>query len=142
MNVSCINVLNTIKWMYVNISHFDIIICITWQLWKTPNITVNNKQNHRIIRVELCISYRCSYFFSNHFLRKHVCTLHEIPVMFVPLLEMLKTSWISSKTTKHLTDYKKAYSCWFNVKKINKLDVTRTLHVQAYKIKCTDKRLI
>lgn len=56
-------------------------------------------------------------FFSNHFLRKHVCTLHEIPVMFVPLLEMLKTSWISSKTTKHLTDYKKAYSCWFNVKK-------------------------
>lgn len=82
-------------------------------------------------------------FFSNHFLRKHVWTLHEIPVMFVPLLEMLETSWISSKTTKHLTDYKKAYSCWFNVKKKKlKLDVTRTLHVQAYKIKCTDKRLI
>lgn len=77
-------------------------------------------------------------FFSNHFLRKHVCTLHEIPVMFVPLLEMLKTSWISSKTTKHLTDYKKAYC----KKKKKKLDVTRTLHVQAYKIKCTDKRLI
>lgn len=142
MNVSCINVLNTIKWMYVNISHFDIIICITWQLWKTPNITVNNKQNHRIIRVELCISYRCSYFFSNHFLRKHVCTLHEIPVMFVPLLEMLKTSWISSKTTKHLTDYKKSVLMLIQCKKINKLDVTRTLHVQAYKIKCTDKRLI
>lgn len=138
MNVSCINVLNTIKWMYVNISHFDISISITWQLWKTPNITVNNKQNHRIIRVELCISYRCSYFSATT-----SCANHEIPVMFVPLLEMLKTSWISSKTTKHLTDYKKAYSCWFNVKKKkNKLDVTRTLHVQAYKIKCTDKRLI
>lgn len=27
-------------------------------------------------------------------------------------------------------------------KKKKKLDVTRTLHVQAYKIKCTDKRLI